>query len=168
MIRIRWKDDGPTPRGMKRELNAIKKIAFEQLGIWWHTTMRPKHFTHQGAKEYGYSPRKGERGSKGGGRFRSSYTGRKLRKFGHTLPLVYTGESRALTRIRNVRATSTGVRVIMRAPTLNRQNRNSQVNMREELTRVSIREHNELDRLMGRIMERRLQAVRTGGVRRLA
>lgn len=145
MIKITFREQGPTPRGMARHLRRVEKMMWQNLGEFWHKTMRPKHFTHAGAREYGYRPRKGERGNPHPKGFARSYTGRKLKKFGHTLPMVFTGESRSLTGIRDVRATSKGTRVVMRARGLNRRNRHSNINMREEMTRISILEKKQLE-----------------------
>jgi len=116
---IKIKERGATPGILKRELNKLKKVAFESAGIHWHQEIRPKHFTSAGATEYSYAPRSGERGNVGRYGFARTYTGRKLKAYGHTQPLVLTGESQAMTRIRDVRAASTKVRIVVRARTLN-------------------------------------------------
>lgn len=165
MILIRLKYTGAIPGVIsKANMNRKIKAAWLVAGTWWHKEMRPKHFTKRGAREYGYVPRYGEPGS--GRRFRGSYTGRKLRRFGHTNPLVFTGLSRDLTRVRDVRNTAKGVRVVMNAPTLNRRPRGGRINMRDEMTRISIAERNQLIRLMDRKIHADLRADRTTRVKR--
>lgn len=128
---------GPMPRELRKRMPRIKKAAFRLMAAVWHRTMRPKHFTKAGAREYRYDPRQGERAGQGTKRFRRSYTGQKLRRFGHTDPLVLTGESRRATAIRRIKGTSKGARVIMRAPKLNFRTPGRKKTMREELTTIS-------------------------------
>ena len=160
MIQFRTKYTGAVPGHMKSEMNPIKRIAFQQMGVYWHSQFRPKHFTQRGATEYGYKPRAGQRGNERP-TFRSSYTGQKLRRFGHTRPLVYTGLSERLSRERKVRSTSKGVRVLL-PPGFNRRQSQSDINMREELTTIKHlgSEYNQLVRLFDRIVGRELKASR--------
>ena len=101
---IEIREFGATPGLMKREWNAVVKTSWGELGTYWHSRLREKHFTTAGAKEYKYTPRKGEPGSGWQGNFWGSYTGRKIRAFGHRRPLEHSGESKALTRVRDVRS----------------------------------------------------------------
>lgn len=126
---------GAVPSRMRSVLRAANKAAFLEIGELWHKVMRPKHFTEEGARKYGYQKRKGE--GESGRAFWRSYTGRKMRKFGHTRPLEWSGLSKTLTAMRDVRATSTGARVVMRANALNFRNPHSTINMRDELTRIT-------------------------------
>lgn len=157
-IIMRWIETGP-PVLPKRELRRILKIAYARIGAKWHTEMRPLHFTNRATGRYGYDPRKGESG--GGRQFKGSYTARKLKKFGHTKPLVWTGRSQLLTRIRDVRATSKGARVVMRAPALNFRSKGSTIDMREELTSVTTQEAGILGRKFAAVMERSIGKIRT-------
>lgn len=148
---------GATPGVARKHLRTILRQAFEAMGVEWHQTMRPKHFTKAGAREYAYTPRKGDTGS--GTRFTNSYTQRKIRKFGHANPLVYTGESRRMSELRDIRATSKGVRVVMRTPRLNYKNKHSEVNAREELTRVTPREIQRLQAVFDERMQTLLDRI---------
>ena len=160
MVQFKIRYTGATPKLAKRVLRQVTKTAFLNVGIFWHKQFRPKHFTKAGAREYGYEPRKGESGNPHRRGFRRSYTGIKLRRFGHTRPLVWTGESQRLTQLRDVRATSKGVRIVLRAPTFNRRSKHSRIDMRAELTTVSARETKQIVRLFGRLVERQLNALR--------
>ena len=134
--------------GRKAAHNRALKYAWEQTGVYWHEHFREKHFTSAGATEYGYKPRQGERGRQGAKGFSRSYTGRKLKKYGHTRPLELTGQSRASTRTRKVTATSKGARVVMRAPALNFKARGSDINMNEEMRTISPAESKVLSRVL--------------------
>ena len=154
MIVFRVTQTGPMPKELIKRLPKFKKEAFIEAGKLWHRHYRPKHFTLKGAREYGYAPRSGERGSGRG--FKGSYTARKLKKFGHTRPLVYTGESAQLARILDVRGTSKGSRTIIHARGFNRRNPKSEINMRDEMTRISDREAQQLTGFIGRMMNREM------------
>ncbi len=101
------KYSGGVPGAIKRHLNEIKRDSFTYAGEEWHDQSAPQHFTNAGAQLYGYAKRQGEQAGTSGGKFWNSYTGRKKKKFGHTRPLVWSGQSETLARIRDVRATST-------------------------------------------------------------
>lgn len=125
---------GVTIRGLRKQKNAIHRDVMYSVAFLWHRDMRPKHFTHAGASEYGYTERS------------PNYNRQKFRRFGHTYPLVYTGDSKLATEKNvNIRATATSNKtsgiVKMRAPKLNWKNPRSPIVTRDELTRVSAREN---------------------------
>lgn len=132
---------GPVPSVMKRELNNCHRDAMANNGRHWNVSYREKHFTNAGAGEYGYTPRDGERGRPNPKWFKRSYTGRKLRVHGHTRPLEFSGESRRRTRNPRIVAVAKKgeaiVRVVMNSPGLNRRYAGSPINMRDEMTRIS-------------------------------
>ena len=146
LFTIRYR--GACPKNIQRAaFNKLLKEAYRLLGIHWHTKLRRKHFTHAGAREYQYLPRKGEPGS--GRAFKGSYTARKLKTQHHTLPLVFTGESRQLTQRQDVRSTSKGSRVVIRANKFNFRHKASKIRMREEMTRLSDKDKALLTVLLG-------------------
>jgi hypothetical protein len=156
-------------QGLSRsEVNDAIRRTWFIVGSDYHRAFMAKHFTHAGAREYGYAPRKGERGAPGSKGFRRSYTGRKLRQKGHTLPLVWSGESRTLARVRDVRATSKGCRIVIHANKLNFRNPKSEINMRDEVTRVSDMEArvvmrdfaHTLGKLLNEGVDRRMRTLR--------
>ena len=159
MMSVSIKMTGTVPKLVKREWNKVKRAGFEAMARSWHQKLRPKHFTKAGAREYRYSPRDGEPGTKGARHFSQSYTGRKLRIFGHTLPLVYTGQSRRLSQLRVITATSKGSKVRIKAPTLNRPRPRGK-SMREEMTTVSRAEQRALSKLVGRFVNFKLRQWR--------
>ncbi len=163
MILFKVKYTGAVPSVARQALGRIKRESWRQTGEHWHGRYRPKHFRRSGAREYGYAPRTGEPGSsnpKGG------YMRRKRREKGHSLPLVWSGTSRQLTRLRDVRATSKGARVVMNAPGLNRRHPKSRINMRDEMTRISVRERTQLTKVLDGGLDRRLRQIRTRRTRK--
>lgn len=125
---IRITERGPTP-GQSREVwNAAQKAAWLSDAQMWVANFRAKHFTAAGAAEYKYARRT------------AKYEADKQRRFGHTRPLEYTGESRQRTT--NAAASSTSRRgtVRMNAPALNFRNPKGAANPRLELTTISQRE----------------------------
>ena len=124
--------------------NLLKEAWFDP-GKDWQENLRPKHFTKEGGSEYGYAPRKGEELGQSSKAFWRSYTGRKLKKFGHTLPLVFSGDLRNRCRVARIENSPTGVKVVLTgANKANFHNPHSNVNMRAELTRISVPETREL------------------------
>lgn len=155
-VRVRF--TGDHPRNTRRVIAKAQRTAFRIIATWWHRKFRPKHFTIRGAREYSYQPRGGSRGLREPEP--GSYTARKKIAFGHTRPLEWSGESKALTRIRNIRFSSTRARVVMRAPTLNFKSGRRRETMRDELTRISRREKRSLIRRFQRVMNRETSRTR--------
>jgi hypothetical protein len=150
---------GPTPDMARREFNKISRGAWGDAGVYWHQMLRPKHFTHAGATEYGYAKRAGV--GLTGKAFRASYTGRKLRKYGHTYPLVLTGESKVRTAtLGRVYATRDSARVTMNAPALNFWHRKMTpgLDMAAEMTTISDPERGELIGVLDEGFEGRLRS----------
>ncbi len=155
---------GAAPGIMLDEFADIRRRSMHDLGVYWHAKMRPKHFRNAASRMYGYKPRKGERGNPDPHGFKSSYTGRKLRKEGHTRPLEYSGLSKALTKIKDVRTTSnkknvTTTRVVIHSPGINRRTKHSEINMREELLTHTDQEVIKLTRLARKGLESRMKRI---------
>jgi len=133
----------------KRQWNAeIEKPSWTAVGLHHKRAHIAKHFTAAGAAEYGYATRS------------RKYTAAKQRKFGHTLPLVYSGEMKANCRAPEIRATSKGCKVVLQARKANRRNPKSRANMAAELRQVSAAEAAQLAREKDRAMIRRIRAAR--------
>jgi hypothetical protein len=100
--------------------NALKEV-WAKVG--WHLfeNFVGKHFTKEGAEEYRdynvtgdtelYRPRSGD--DEFGKQFWQSYQGRKQKKYGHQLAMVFSGNTRDGARRATIYATSNGVRVAM-------------------------------------------------------
>lgn len=149
----------------KRQLNAVLREALKELGEYWIDEMLPKHFTKAGAREYGYTPRKGEAGSGQG--FKNSYTAKKLRDKKHTLPMVYTGETRQIAlsqshAVGKFRGNEGKSEITIVAPGLNRRHPNSKIRMQDEVRKVSSREIPILERVLVKLIEKKLTAAGEG------
>jgi hypothetical protein len=129
-IRIHYK--GAVPGIARRELNRLKKEAWYYAGYWWFREVRPLHFSRDAFALYQYTPRMGERGTQYR-KWKATYTARKLKKFGHTKPLVFTGTSERLAKQGRVTSTGQGVRVSMPAYALNFKTKGARMSMRHEL-----------------------------------
>ncbi|RQV98640.1 hypothetical protein EH220_03035 [bacterium] len=154
------------------DLNRVVRESMEWIGKYWRQHILPRHFTHQGATKYNYALRAGERGT--GRKFRHSYTGKKLDRYGHTLPLVYTGEGRreALTDQRVIgKATAKMASVSIPLPRkYNLRRPGSPVNMADEIRAVSPEEIGILENELVKMLELKLRThgqlnYATSGVR---
>lgn len=131
----------------------VSRAAWDVAGDVWHTRILPKHFTEEGAAEYGYEQRS------------RKYTARKLRKFGHQRPLEYSGNlKRQVLRLRDVRARAAnsnregGVRVALTGPSYLSQyrKRTNEPNKALELSRVSPADAEVLRQVLDREIEVRM------------
>ena len=124
-------------RSLRKKYAAASQPSWAETGQTFHIRYRPKRFTHKHASEAGY------------GRRKAGYNRRKLRKFGHTYPLVWSGEVKRLTQTARIAArkgtgrvgNQGGVKMTYRgARKLNLKHPKSDINTREEFTRVTDRE----------------------------
>jgi len=93
------------------EFRRILKEAWQEVGMYLFSNFVERHFTKEATGRYGYQPRAGEDTS--GKTFWRSYTGRKQKKYHHTLPMVLTGRTREGAKRVTIYATSKGVRVAL-------------------------------------------------------
>lgn len=122
----------------KRDLPKALKFSWARAGALWHKRFLPQHFTPRGATKYGYGPR-------AKGYMRRKMAGYKVdgrRIAGHRNPLVWSGKSKELASIRDIRATGARgghARVVIHARGLNRRNPKtvSPQTMREELLTIT-------------------------------
>src|SRR5687768_3579577 len=100
--------------GRKKSIvNRAVKEALTATAKEWHQKYYTLHFTKSGAVRYGYYKRKGEGQTPGSKPFKRSYTGRKLKEFGHTDPLKYSGETYQLGKVAKIKSTSKQSRVLL-------------------------------------------------------
>jgi len=160
MISAVIRERGFTPRLALRKLKEINKVVGEEVGSYWHDHFRAKHFTQAGAREYGYEKRN------------VRYMIKKARKWGHRDPLVWSGLSRMLSKIKDIKTTSTSararVRVVLHTPTLNFIPSGGHINMRDEMTRVSRPEIEKLAEVAADSIDRQLSALTETSTRRIA
>lgn len=159
IIAITLRERGATPRHMGKIMREAIRVGYLNAGVWWHKECRPKHFTREGYQLYQYTPRQGEANT-GTKIFKKSYTGRKLKKFGHTNPMVYTGVSERLTRVRDVRANSKGCKIVMPAFALNFRPKGGRINMVNELReRFTGREVATIAKIIDRVIDNKLKTA---------
>lgn len=155
LVAITVRDRGATPRGMKRVFNNAQKAAWADVAWRFHEQYRDKRFTPEHAIEAGYSKRKGELIPRNSAAFRKSYTGRKLRMFGHTNPLQFSGTTRRAVKWASVSSTSKGGKAAYAgARVFNFLPPRSKIRMGEEFRRITQREAIEL----GKYFDERLDA----------
>lgn len=123
------------PRVATREHARIIGEMLEETASNHHKKYWAKHFTVYGAQEYKYAPRKGQGLS--GKAFFKSYLGRKNKQKGHMNPLVWSGESKTLASIRDIRRGRLRATIVQHARGLNRKNPRSSIRMNEEIRAVS-------------------------------
>lgn len=149
----------------RRDLGRAFRAGYEAALLRWHERYRPIHFTRAAYPRYGYSRRAGEKFAPYSKPWTKSYIGRKWaagpRLVGehHTNPLVYTGRSRTLAMIRDVRATANGGRCVIHARALNWHNPKSPIDMRDEMTRVNEQEQRDMGVLFQGAMDRAMAVV---------
>ncbi|MEM6980602.1 MAG: hypothetical protein AAF539_13145 [Planctomycetota bacterium] len=124
-------------RSLRKRYADASGVSWEETGQTFHLQYRPKRFTHKHARQAGYGKRK------------PRYNRVKLRRFGHTYPLVFSGEVRRLTQSARIIArkgtgrigNQGGVRVTYRgARKLNFRHPDSNINMVREFTTVTDQE----------------------------
>lgn len=144
---LKIRERGPTPRKLAKVMTAAKKKSFFDGAVYFHSDLRESRFTQAHATKAGYTPRK------------RSYLVQKLRKFGHTRPLEYSGQARKASRVANITSTSRGFRI--RYPgvrAFNYLNKHTQVNMVTEFTTVLPDEVNKVAEHIDRTLDQALNS----------
>lgn len=119
--------------GLRRELTAIKKIAFQDLGEHWHRELLPEHFTVSAKSEFQHTTRNQE------------YIKSRMRfgVSGGNTDLVFRGKSRRfLMHGPRIKSTGTGVTIRMDAPVYFRSPKHKSPghpDKADEVTRVSLK-----------------------------
>lgn len=166
-LTIKITEIGPTPGMFPRVYKALLRAALAAGAELWIDKFIPFHFQKKAFSRYGYKKRKGMEFARGTKAFRDSYTGDKLRRKGHIIPLVFSGNTRNLAKQSEARPIARRVDVITRAPTLNLRNSNSDINMREEFQTFTPAELEAMARAMDRKFQLDLNAARVRGVRQI-
>jgi len=125
----------------RRTWNETMKAVYATGAEHWFDRFSARHFTVQGARLYGYAPRS------------KKYTARKRREKHHSNPLVWSGASRVLATIKNIRSTRTGGKAVIAAHGLNRPHRYGKFRMREEMTRLTENETRSIVAMMRKRLE---------------
>ncbi len=159
MIGFTIRERGPTPRHVVRVMRTASKAGYEQAGRWWFQECRPKHFTREAYRLYGYTPRVGEGGAAVQKMWKGTYTARKLKKWGHTDPLVYGGFTRRITNSATITATSKSVRVVMPAGNLAMQPKKARMILLNDAEVVTQHELARMAAIIDRIIDNHLKSA---------
>lgn len=117
-----------------RSMNKIVRQANKDVMMFWHSTLRDKHFTTKGFSEYRYQRRS------------RATIDLKKKRFGHNLPIVKSGEAWAMTsNIKSLRSTPTTGTLTMAGPwylgqRVTRKDGKISPDLKSELTRISKRD----------------------------
>jgi len=156
---ITWKGTIPGAYSKSEWRNEILKPAWKELGEWFHQERIPIRFTNQAKSLLNLEPRRGEQPGISFKAFKRSYTGRKVSYKKHRKPFVWSGETeRDATRIRDVRSTSNGVKIVLHVRKLNFRNPKSKIRMNEEIRRVGESEYPMIQRKFNAAIQRRIDA----------
>lgn len=141
-------------------IREAQRECFREMASRWHADYLLGHFDTSATSRYRYRARRGSRiADRNTYKFRNSYTGRKLRRFGHERPLVFTGRAMMESQFRDIRADSKKGKAVL-SRRFNLRNPNSEINMREEVTRVLPREAMALRRAGARAMKAKLKDLK--------
>jgi hypothetical protein len=144
------------------DVNDVLKDAFHELGVRWRKIYLPQHFGDGAAARYQYAPRAGQAGN-ARGKYKSSYTARKERLFGHTRPLEYHGDTKR-EALSDFRVTAT--RYYCRIPLPRRLNLRSpgqKADMGAEVRKVLVSEKAELAKHFKKMLVAGLKAKGSAG-----
>ena len=134
---------GP-PTVRKSDYNKMARETMRTLGNQWHKRFRAPHFTLGAYTRYGYLRRK------------PTYDRIKKKAVGHVKPLVLSGTSEALSRVKTVRATKNSSTVRMPIRQFNRVSRHSKIDKVKEFQTVAITEKRRLEKHSGVQIEQKL------------
>lgn len=160
----------PIINKLSKAYKAASDESWTDTAEHFHKNYRLNRFTHRHATEAGYTPRT------------KRYTRQKLKKYGHTYPLVKTGEAKKLSGFRRIKTyggtgkmlekmvsvshmtvmttvqDQGGVKIIYPSlRKLNWRSPTSDVRMAQEFRHVTQREANELGTFFGRKFTPRFQ-----------
>lgn len=167
-LRVTIRERGPVPRRLRAAYRAARKAAWHEAGTLFHVTMRDNRFTSAHGRKAGYAPRRGESAGLTPGEFWRSYTGQKLKKWRHTRPLEWSGETRRRVRACAISTTSKGCRVAYSgASKLNFRPRGGNINMADEFRRLIPDEIQRLAARYDRALDAALRRDRTTTTRQV-
>lgn len=147
-LAITLRERGPTPRKMRSAFTQAKKKAFFDGAVFFHSTFSDNRFSHSHATRAKYAPRK------------KRYTAGKVRRFGHSRPMEYTGRARRLSRTARVTSTSKGSKLAYPGlRVFNFRHPNSEVNLLEEFTTILPEEANRVADHIDHTIDRELNGA---------
>lgn len=165
--KIRIRERGAAPRGMRKVWNAASKVSFLESAQFFDAHLRDRRFTVAHAQAAGYTKRKGEGLPRDSKAFRRSYAGQKERRYKHNRPLEKSGDTRDKLRTGGRRtATRDKARIsYSQASVFNYRHPQSMVRMSDEFRRILPEENEQLaekydSRLDRELNDSAFQAVR--------
>jgi hypothetical protein len=144
---------------MRAVMRAAQKAAWLDVAKSFAANNVPQRFTSSFASEANYSHRSGQELPRGSKQFWRSYFGRKIRKFGHADPFVWSGDTRRAARVATVSSTSNGASI--RLPGTGRINYKPKY--AAEFRRIIPREANEIGKLFDARLDVYLRESRSNG-----
>jgi len=156
--------------GLKpNQIRAAARVAMKAVGDRWIADMLPRHFLQSATARYSYANR--DPVYRRRKRLGAEIAG--VASIKEDKPLVWSGRSRerakaARTEAKAPSATQAICDVIINAPALNFRYKDSNINMREEVTRVLPSEAEQLAALFVRIFDRELDRLGRTTIRRKA
>lgn len=132
---ITIRERGVAPRNMRRAFGRFQAQAWQETAEYFHEHLRDLRFTEEHGRKAGYTPRKGE--GESGKAYWRSYMGRKRRKFGHSRPLEWSGETRRSVATASVTTTRNQAKISYPGGRkLNFRHPKSDVRMSDEFRRI--------------------------------
>lgn len=139
---------GATSGLLARQRTKLITAAMEAGAANHHQQYMWRHFQPEAYRRYGYHDRT------------KAYVRRKLREKGHNRPLVWSGASEILAKIRDIRSTRNRTTLIQHARGLNRRKPTSEVRMNEEIRKVAEVEIRAFERVAKKAFELGLKQLR--------
>lgn len=158
----------PGWKGWRAAYNKAKKAAYLAMGKEWHLKIRPRHFTADAKRRYGYAPREGEPGNQNAHGFWKSYTGRKRKYHHHGRPLEWAGQSKRATRLARVTSTSRGVRIAGSLGGLGRRPHPKSPDMEAELLTVDQQDADQMAKVFAKSTDQQISRMHTNQTQVLA
>ena len=134
----------------KRMARKAMKTAWHKIAGFWHRNYRPLHFLQSASRRYGYRRRT------------DKYNRAKLREHGHTIPLVWSGTTKALAAVRDIRSTSQSGKARIYGRALNLRPRGWPHKLGDEVKLTTVRERRVLAKVFVRHFERRMNELQKG------
>lgn len=148
---------GTIGRGRKAAFGAASKESWYETALHFHANLRDRRFDPDHQEAAGFAKRKGEMLPRATKAFRRSYTGIKLRKYGHTRALEFTGDTRRKIRTASISSTANKGKAAYRgASKFSFRHPKSRIRMSDEFRRLLDSEITELANVFDAGLDKRL------------
>lgn len=143
----------------KRAVQQAQQATYEAMAREWHGKFLLLHFDESAYGRYRYAARDGQRSNRETKAWLTSYTRRKLRRYGHTRPLVWTGRALGESQLLRLSSTSKWAKVRL-SNRFNLRPRSGTTVMRDEVTRILPSESAHLRRVGAIAMKAKLKELK--------